>query len=152
MRLRTLKKLSKAAAPLMEKHYPGQFGESFLAERGTNYHGLRISCHCPKRTDRPVSCECQYHPLPGTPMVGAMQGYYEPEWEEETSFGWLHEAVLWGNRPEGASDSEWAEIMRAARVTVAEQNALTEKIAKEVREAENQVRRAEMANQQEMQS
>ena len=145
MRLRTLKKLSKAAAPILEKHYQGQFGELFLAERGANYHEMRISCRCPKRPDRLARCECQYHPLPGTPMVGQMSGYYEPEWSEETAFGWLHEAVHWGNIPDGIDGVECANIMRVARVTVADQNALAEILERQIREMEtsNAVMRAE---------
>jgi hypothetical protein len=134
MRLRILKKLSTAAVPILEKHYRGQFGALFLAERGSNYHGLHISCRCPKRADRVAGCECQHHPLPGTPMVGLMSGYYEPEWEEETAFEWLHKAALWGNRPDGIAENEWAQIMRAARITAADQKVLAEKLERDVRE------------------
>lgn len=87
MTLRTLKKKSKQALPIMLKHYPRELtGEVFTAERGANYHGRVI--RCTHGTGDPClvkgrpRCECTYHPLKGTPMVGAMSGYYEPEWDE----------------------------------------------------------------------
>lgn len=119
MRLRTLKKWSKVAAPILEKHY----GEKvFLAVRGENYHGLIISCKCPRRPHQiqHYKCECQWHPLKNTPMVGRMSGYYEPEWDERTAFSELREYVLWGERPKAVTDAEWAIIMKAARVTAAD--------------------------------
>lgn len=43
MNLRTLKKRSQEAASILEKHYGDK---TFLAERGENYHGLKVRCHC----------------------------------------------------------------------------------------------------------
>jgi len=99
MNLRILKKLCKRVAPVLPS--VGIDTEQFLAEGGGNYHGfhgawerkalLRQSARYPFEKDRKfmprhgkcwVILEYPYCPLKGTPMVGSMQGYYEPEWEE----------------------------------------------------------------------
>jgi len=103
MNLRTLKKLCKRVAPIL----PGVGIETkqLLAERGGNYHGLHgawerkaLLCrsapypfendrkYMPRHGKRWVILEYPYHPLKGTPMVGSMQGYYEPEWGEECTW------------------------------------------------------------------
>lgn len=116
MNLRILKKLSKRAAPYLAAL--GDNREQFLAEKGENYHGLIIRdrtdwerswCHPSHHVGwhRKGECFCAearkgyryivrtpYHPLKGTPMVGAMHGYYEPEWDEETAFGALRAIVF----------------------------------------------------------
>lgn len=114
MNLRTLKKLSKRAAPYLPKI--GDTRAQFLAEKGENYHGLiirdmtRLERCCSVHTDvinkqthvATISPKCRVgtrypyvklslpcHPLKGTPMVGGVSGYYEPEWDEETAWGAL---------------------------------------------------------------
>ncbi len=104
MNLRILKKLSKKAAPLL-MHFDHR-GELFLAQRGENYHGLVIERH-PK-----VKEWSAVHPLKGTPMVGAMEGYYEPEWSERTAWDELGECIRWQEKPETLTDAEYAYAMR----------------------------------------
>ncbi|CAM8655662.1 hypothetical protein [Sphingobium cupriresistens] len=114
MNLRILKKLSKRAAsylPLL-----GDNRQQFPAEPYDNYHGLVIQAkkhwdrHDAVHGDVIRSGEGGYayqpacrtgtrfpfihvvpplHPWAGTIMVGAMQGYYEPEWDEESAWGAL---------------------------------------------------------------
>lgn len=115
MNLRILKKLSKRAAPLLP--LLGDHREQFRSEKDDNYHGLiirarkhweRMRCHpshqekCSdsaiiytSRTGHRISMRTPYHPRKGTIMVGAMQGYYEPEWDEESAYGALLTAVIW---------------------------------------------------------
>jgi hypothetical protein len=137
MSLRILKKLSKAAAPILVKHYAGQYGEAFLSDRHDNHTGLKTRCKCKGKKRKREFHYCLYkYPLAGTPMVGATEGYYEPEWEEKTAYEWLHEAVRWQNRPTNASDEEWADIMRVARVTLADQTFITDMLNKQIAELE----------------
>ncbi len=112
MNLRILKKLSQRAAsylPLL-----GDKREQFAATEGENYHGLVI--HARKHWERCESVHADtfsrdeivlaprcragtrlpfiklrppHHPWPGTIMVGSIEGYYEPEWSEETAWGAL---------------------------------------------------------------
>jgi hypothetical protein len=116
MNLRILKKLSKRAAPYLSKL--GDRREQFLSEAGDNYHGLIIAARkhwerCPsvhaetiREGEFVVRPRCREgarlpfvkvyppsHPWPRTVMVGAMSGYYEPEWDEETAWGALNELV-----------------------------------------------------------
>lgn len=111
MNLRTLKKLSKKAAPFLPML--GDEREQFPAERGENYHGLRIRdrkcwersrCHqsykghgneivSNTRAGHRIVMREPYHPLKGTIMVGSISGYYEPEWDEETAWGAMHNLV-----------------------------------------------------------
>ncbi|EBA18366.1 hypothetical protein RSK20926_11624 [Roseobacter sp. SK209-2-6] len=120
MNLRILKKLSKRAAPYLARI--GDTREQFLAEKGENYHGLIIrdlakldrtpSCHtdiiCKQTHAGTLSPKCRAgseypyvklgypcHPLKGTPMVGGMSGYYEPEWDEETAWTALRNWVVY---------------------------------------------------------
>lgn len=111
MHLRTLKKLSKRAAPYLK--LLGDRREQFPAIKGENYHELvirdrkcceRSTCHS---TYKPMHDEIVFdtragnrvvlrpsdHPLKGTIMVGAVIGYYEPEWYEQTAFGALQDMV-----------------------------------------------------------
>ncbi|MBO9589578.1 hypothetical protein [Devosia sp.] len=110
MNLRILKKLSKRAAPLLVTL--GDHREHFRAAHartGDNYHGLigfprknweRSPCHptyqptgtgrdrirVTTRRGRAMVLAEPCHPLKGTAMVGAVSGYYEPEWDEETAW------------------------------------------------------------------
>lgn len=115
MNLRTLKKLSKRAAPLLLKL--GDDREQFRAVKGENYHGgtvrarkhwVRIRCHpshqeCRERdrvvfTSRAghrISMRPPPHPLQGTIMVGGMSGYFEPEWDEDAAYPALQRIVSW---------------------------------------------------------
>lgn len=118
MNLRTLKKLSKRAAPLLD-----QLGinlEKFPAERDDSYHGAFISdrkhwerypCHATykgrndwsfkrgaeivftTRSGRRVVMSPPSHARKGTIMVGGMSGYYEPEWSEESAWAALAQHV-----------------------------------------------------------
>lgn len=109
--LRTLKKLSKRAAPLLA--LLGDLREQFRAEPYENYmrtlirarkHWERNGCHPTfegfngdivfrTRAGRSVAMRHPSHPRKGTIMVGAVSGYYEPEWDEETAWDALSEAV-----------------------------------------------------------
>lgn len=118
MNLRILKKLSKRAAPYLP--LLGDHRQQFPAEWRDNYHGLLIRAE--KHWERHVSVHAEAfrsydgeyviapkcregtrypyihirppsHPWPGTVMVGAMAGYYEPEWDEECAWGALHNIV-----------------------------------------------------------
>ncbi|MGX9983917.1 hypothetical protein [Methylobacterium fujisawaense] len=129
MTLRTLKKRSKQALPILQKHYPQvleSLGPVFLAERGENYHGYVIRCThgAGDVTDRMRRyCSCSYHPLPGTPMTGEVSGYYEPEWDERPVYQTLVEAVRWHDRPATMTDREWRRtlaITRTSPITEAE--------------------------------
>jgi len=117
MNLRILKKLSKRAAPYLL--LLGDTREQFRAERGASYHGLiirdrtcweRSPCHpshelgvqqrggearvCVQaRAGHRYMISPPSHPLKGTIMLGAVSGYYEPEWDEETAFGALSTQV-----------------------------------------------------------
>jgi hypothetical protein len=111
MNLRTLKKLSKRAAPLLKAL--GDDREQFPAERWDNYHNCFIGdrkhwergrCHptyegrngwtTPRgaeivfttRAGRRVCMSPPSHPRKGTVMVGCVSGYYEPEWDEESAW------------------------------------------------------------------
>lgn len=118
MNLRTLKKLSKRAAPLLP--LLGDTRQQFRAEPYDNYgvplirarkHWDRSNCHptYEGRNDYLVSGGAQIvftsraghrvlmrppsHPRKGTMMVGGMSGYYEPEWDEDTAYRALLEIV-----------------------------------------------------------
>jgi hypothetical protein len=109
MNFRILKKLSKRAVPYLEQmNY-----EVFLAEAGMNHtdmvvrdmtrlcrspavHGDVINkCRhvkietpkCREGTRTPfLHLRFSNTPLKGTPMVGGMYGYEQPEWEESTAY------------------------------------------------------------------
>lgn len=116
MNLRTLKKLSKRAAPLLP--LLGEYRQQFRAARYENYHHTfigdrkhweRSRCHpsyearngwigCGNRgaeivyqtrAGRTVVIRPPTHPRKGTIMVGGMSGYYEPEWDEEDAWSAL---------------------------------------------------------------
>lgn len=116
MTLPLLKELSERALPILEKHFShGLRAGAFLAEDGLNYHGWQIACACP--AEQLGGCECQWHPLAGTPMVGGMSGYYEPEWDEETAYEALHHIVTWQEKPDTMSDAEWVEALAIVGMT-----------------------------------
>jgi hypothetical protein len=115
MNLRTLKKLSKRSAAILSAHYGKDIPEIFLAERGENYHGVVIRCPHGKSGESLDLCDCHWHPLKGTPMLGATTGYYEPEWSEKTAWEWLQDLVEWGDRAATMTDAEWAETLKVAR-------------------------------------
>lgn len=117
MNLRILKKLSKRAAPLLP--LLGDNREQFRAEKCDNYTHTRITdrkhwerqggchpSHYPAKRLQPgelyyktrkggvVHMSNHYvHPRKGTIMVGAVSGYYEPEWDEETAWDSLYASV-----------------------------------------------------------
>ena len=106
MNLRTLKRLSKRAAPLLP--LLGNDRKQFPAVKGDNYvksnvlarkHWERSRCHpsyeghgadpyiiYTTRAGHRMVMRPPYHPRKGTIMVGSMEGYYEPEWDEETAW------------------------------------------------------------------
>lgn len=105
MNLRILKKLSKRAAPLLP--LLGDRREQFRAERWENYTGLLVRSRKHFERMRSAHGQCihegeikrraadgngfvamwpPHHPRKGTVMVGAVSGYYEPEWDEETAW------------------------------------------------------------------
>lgn len=118
MNLRTLKKLSKRAAPMLP--LLGDNRQQFRSERGDNYHGYLIGDrkHWRRSTVHPgYQARNEYrthrgaeivfttragrrkliappwHPRKGTVMVGATTGYYEPEWDEECAWSALNNLV-----------------------------------------------------------
>lgn len=105
MNLRTLKKLSKRAAPYLA--LLGDQRKQFLARKDENYTGRVImerkhwergrSVHDETIWDREIKTPARdgngwvyqhppCHPRKGTIMVGETSGYYEPEWSEETAY------------------------------------------------------------------
>lgn len=121
MNLRTLKKLSKRAAPYLPQL--GDDRQQFAAERYDNYTGLVITARKHFERGRSVHDELYgegmiktlardgqgwvyakppSHPRKGTIMVGALSGYYEPEWDEETAYEALLDIVY-------AEFTEWSE-------------------------------------------
>ena len=121
--LRTLKKLSKQALPVLQKHYPDALGDVFEAVRGENYHGLVIRCSHgagdPCLVEGRPRCDCTYHPLAGTPMTGGMDGGYEPEWSEKTVYEVLSDVTWWSDKPASMTDAEWAAALRIVGMTPA---------------------------------
>lgn len=115
MTLRSLKKKSKQARQILIAHYRYKPEQFFLAERYDNYHGVRIRCDHLAKPGR-FSCECQSHPLPGTPMTGGMSGGDEPEWSEHAALIDLQDTVLWSDRPASMSDRQWRRTLAIARV------------------------------------
>ncbi|AWN51593.1 hypothetical protein [Methylobacterium sp. 17Sr1-1] len=119
--LRTLKKKSKQALPILLKHYGLDPADVFLAERGENYHGLVVRCTHgagdPCRVEDRPRCGCTSHPLKGTPMTGEVSGYYEPEWGERTTLETLVQRVMWDDRPATMTDREWRRTLAIAGVT-----------------------------------
>lgn len=114
MNLRILKKLSKRAAPLLAQL--GDRREQFAARKDENYHGILIlarkhwergrSVHPDVGRDLEIKTPAAdgkgwvylhppYHPRKGTIMVGAVSGYYEPEWDEECAWTALENIVYW---------------------------------------------------------
>ncbi|MCI0999176.1 hypothetical protein HWD97_03670 [Ochrobactrum sp. C6C9] len=119
MNLRTLKKLSKRAAPLLL--LLGDTREQFKAKPHENYHhGFigerkhweRRRCHpsyegrnswlhkrgaeilFTTRQGRSMVMSPPSHPRKGTVMVGSMVGYYEPEWDEQDAWSALEDFVM----------------------------------------------------------
>jgi len=104
--LRILKKLSKRAAPLLpllddkRKQFRAERQDSYTGmiirarkhwERGRSSHPDLFNDDMLKRPARDGKGGWIYmtppsHPLKGTIMVGAVSGYYEPEWDEQTSW------------------------------------------------------------------
>lgn len=114
-----LKALSERALAALERHWPEHiYGETFLSE-GDSPHGLVIRCDCPDRPDpsHGQSCYRCSSVLPGTPMIGAMSGYYEPEWDERTTYGILQDVTWWNARPATISDADWAEVLAIVGMT-----------------------------------
>jgi hypothetical protein len=116
--LRTLKKLSKRAAPLLVKL--GDMREQFPSERGDNYHGYLITArkHWERRRVRPdyrprneyrtkrgaeilywsraghpILLRTPTHPLKGTIMAGGNDCGEQPEWYECSAWGALEDLV-----------------------------------------------------------
>lgn len=133
MNLRILKKLSKRAAPLLEQL--GDERKQFRAEPGENYHVTVIrarkhfergrSPHAdliwPDEIKHPAKDGNGYvymhpptHPLKGTVMVGAVSGYYEPEWDEETAWDALRQQVYYHfmDYDENTSDLKPTRVLR----------------------------------------
>ena len=112
MNLRILKKLSKRAAQLLP--LLGDNRKQFRAEKADSYTGLLIRDRACWERGRSVHGDTirqlerkkpaadgsgwvwmapPCHPLKGTVMVGAVSGYYEPEWDEQTAWEALQQIV-----------------------------------------------------------
>lgn len=113
MNLRTLKQLSKRAAPLLP--LLGDHRQQFPARRGDNYHGMFIRARKHFERGRSVHADIirddmikkpaadgegwvymhpPSHPRKGTIMVGGMEGYEGPEWYEKTAWEALVDIVF----------------------------------------------------------
>lgn len=123
MNMRILKKLSKRAQPYL--HRIGDRRQQFRAGKEENYTSLiirdisRLERSCAAHTSvigretlfryiAPkiregsqfpyVTLRYPSHPIKGTIMVGGMEGYYEPEWDEETAWEalstWVHNQFI----------------------------------------------------------
>ncbi|MBP2302543.1 hypothetical protein [Azospirillum picis] len=146
MNLRILKKLSKRAAPLLA-HFDIGPDDLFLAEKSESYTGLLIldrtcwdrgrSVHddCIRQCERKkpaadgngwVYMTPPSHPLKGTPMVGRMSGYEEPEWEERTALEELAECIRWSDKPATMTEAEWALAQRITRTKPVTQDEIDE--------------------------
>ena len=135
--LGALKDLSERVRPILERHFPESlYGEIFLAEEGENYHGLKIECGCPKLEGKRHYCPCQSHPLAGTPMLGAVSGYYEPEWDEETLYESFERVIHWTDKPDSMTDAEWAEALALTGMTPASHAERLANLEREMMEAE----------------
>jgi hypothetical protein len=119
MNLRVLKKKSKQAARILVRHYGERFGKGgnlYFAARHEDYHEQDYTCkRCWRKRPR-FGCDCM-HPLKGTPMWGAMSGYYEPEFEGRTAYYHLCELVIWGDKPATMTDAQWQETLRLTAIT-----------------------------------
>lgn len=109
MNLRLLKKLSKRAAPLVallgdeREQYPakkdgndlgmGGFERKHLMRWSVPYPFENDCKYMPRHGKQWVVLRQPWHPWKGTIMLGAMEGYYEPEWSEQTAWGALVEHV-----------------------------------------------------------
>ncbi|PWJ81568.1 hypothetical protein C7441_110100 [Pseudaminobacter salicylatoxidans] len=114
MNLRILKKLSKRAAPLLP--LLGDDRKQFRSAKHDNYHGCYITARKHFERGRSVHADLiiqgeiknpaadgrgwiymhpPSHPRKGTIMVGAVSGYYEPEWDEECAWSALCQLVHW---------------------------------------------------------
>jgi len=118
--LRTLKKLSKRAAPLLtllgdrREQFPCPNGDGHLSWLITERkHWDRSSCHpsytpsnsysTPRgmplklttRAGHPLIIRPPMEPRKGTIMVGGVDGGPQPEWSEETAWEALREQVWW---------------------------------------------------------
>lgn len=118
MNLRTLKKLSKRAAPYLpilgdnrqqfpavgdENYHHGFIGDRKHWERGrchpsyearnswTSARGAEIVRKT--RSGRTIVIRPPVHPRKGTIMVGATTGYFEPEWDEQCAWSALENIV-----------------------------------------------------------
>lgn len=126
MNLWTLKRKSKQALPFVRKYFAGYGIKIFVAKPLDNYHGATVVCLNPRhwieflRKRKAIkylrTCDCKYHPLAGTPMVGWTSGYEEPEWEEVCAYSYLREQSIWG-RPKDCTDADWKKIMRITGTT-----------------------------------
>lgn len=86
MNLRILKKLSSRAAPYLAPL--GDRRGQFRAVKAENFTSTVIYDHKGKPNQ-------WAEPLKGTIMVGAVSGYYEPEWDEETAWDSLKGIIRW---------------------------------------------------------
>lgn len=73
---RILKKLSKRAIPMLQ--ILGDTRQQFISGRSDSDTGIML-----RRARRNRRRSFSF-PLKGTPMIGALIGHEEPEWEEET--------------------------------------------------------------------
>lgn len=132
MNLRILKKLSKRAAPLLP--LLGENRKVFKCDEGGDIgfyimdrkHWERMCVHhggasCQSRPTLKYKVRRGTHWIvmwaphdawPGTMMVGAMSGYYEPEWSEQTAWEALLD-IVWDHFTEleyvtdSTGDAEW---------------------------------------------
>ena len=127
MNLRILKKLSKKALPLLIKIDPKYAALSFTPDRDepgyttsaghdrkhwdrtpTAHSVLQGEVVIPRKGKRQdhkpfIWIRAPYDSWPGTPMIGYTSGWYEPEWEERTT---------WDELVQVAHSYNWIEVAR----------------------------------------
>lgn len=130
MNLRILKKLSKRAAPLLpllgdtRKVFHAEKNDSYVSIHGCDRkHWERLSCdhpmpgrgkiiYTPRHGGKQIVMWSPSNPLKGTAMVGAMSGYEEPEWDEQSAWESLCDLVwnhftTWEDVTDSCGDCEW---------------------------------------------
>lgn len=115
--LSALKLRSELARDILVKHFDLDAKSIFLAEVSENHHGLVVVCDCPVKGGL-HGCDCQWHPLAGTPMTGGMSVGEEPEWDERTLLEHLQDAIAWTTRSDKLemTDEEWAHAVDVAGI------------------------------------
>jgi len=112
MKQRILKKRSKSAYDYGIEYNILNVKNLFKAQNQENYTDIAIDCSCTSDF-----CRHDTHPLKGTWMIGGLEGYYEPEWEERTLFEWMREYILFSGDMKQMPKDEKEKLMRCLGIT-----------------------------------